>query len=47
MKYKYLSKINDSVYCESDEHAEMIIDSSKQVDPINDPIAETHISYEI
>ena len=43
MKKKYVSTINDSVYYESDEHVDMISDSDKQVDPRNDPIAETHI----
>ena len=35
--------MNDSEYCESDDHVDTISDSRKQVDPINDPIAETHI----
>ena len=43
MKKKDVSKINDSVYYESDEHVDTISDSSKQVDPRNDPIKETHI----
>ena len=43
MKKKYVSTINDSVYNESDEHVDTISDSSKQVDPRNDPIKETHV----
>ena len=43
MKNKYVLTINDSVYYESDEHVDTISDSNKQVDPRNDPIAETHI----
>ena len=43
MRKKDVSKINDSVYNELDEHVDTISDSSKQVDPINDPTAETHI----
>ena len=43
MKNKDVSIINDSVYSELDEHVDTISDSRKQVDPINDPIAETHI----
>ena len=35
--------INDSVYYESDEHIDTIIDSRKQVDASNKPIKETHI----
>ena len=35
--------INDSVYYESDEHVDTIIDSSKKVDASNEPIKETHI----
>ena len=42
MKKKYVSTINDSVYYESDEHVDTISNSSKQVDPRNDPIKETH-----
>ena len=43
MKNKDVSKINDSVYYELDEQVDTISDSRKQVDPINDPIKETHI----
>ena len=43
IKNKDVSTINDSAYYESDEHVDMISYSIKQVDPINDPIAETHI----
>ena len=43
MKKKDASTINDSVYYESDEHADTISDSIKQVDARNDPIKETHI----
>ena len=43
MKDKDVSKINDSVYYESDEHVDTIRDSNKQVDPRNNPIADTHI----
>ena len=42
-KNKDVSTIKDSVYYESDEHVYRISDSNKQVDPKNDPIAETHI----
>ena len=43
MKNKYVSTINDSVYYESDEHADTISDSIKQVDASNEPITDTHI----
>ena len=43
MKNKDVSTINDSVYNDYDEHVDTIRDSSKQVDPRNDPIKETHI----
>ena len=43
MKKKYVSTINDAVYYESDEHADTISDSSKQVDASNTPITYTHI----
>ena len=43
MNKKDVSKINDSVYYESDEHVDTIHDSNKQVDPRNNPIVETHI----
>ena len=38
MKNKDVSRINYSVYYESDKHVDMINDSSKQVDPKNDPM---------
>ena len=37
MKNKEAKAINDSVYYESDEHADTISDSSKQVDASNKP----------
>ena len=43
MKKKDVSTINDSVYYELNEHVDTISDSSKQVDPRNYPIKETHI----
>ena len=43
MEKKYVSTINDLVYYESDEHADTISDSSKQVDTSNKPIKDTHI----
>ena len=43
MKKEKVSTINDSVYHESDEHADTISDSSKQVDASNEPITDTHI----
>ena len=43
MKKKDVSTINDSVYNKSDEHVDTISDSSKQVDPRNNPIKETHV----
>ena len=43
MKKKDVSKINDSVYHESDEQVGTISDYNKKVDPRRDPIAETHI----
>ena len=43
MKNKDVSTISYSVYNESDEHVDTIIDSVKQVDVRNDPIKETHI----
>ena len=43
MKNKYVSTINDSVYYEPDEHADMINNSSKKVDASNDPIKDTQI----
>ena len=43
MKKKDVSKINDSVYYESNEHVYTIIDSSKPVEASNGPIKDTHI----
>ena len=43
MQKEYLSTINDSVYYESEEQVDTIIDSNKQVDPNIDPKEETHI----
>ena len=43
MKKKDVSTIKNSVYYESDEHVDMISDSSKQVDASNKPIKDTHI----
>ena len=43
IKNKDVSTINDSVYTESDEHVDTIIDFIKQLDARNDPIKETHI----
>ena len=43
MKKIDVSTINNSVYHESYEHVDTISDSNKQVDPRNDPIAETRI----
>ena len=43
MKKKETKAIVDSVYHESDEHADSISDSSKQVDASNKPITDTHI----
>ena len=43
MKNKDVSIINDSVYCESDEHVDTMNDLKKQVDASNKPIKETHI----
>ena len=43
VKNKDVSTINDSVYYESDEHADTISDSSKLVDASNKPITYTHI----
>ena len=42
-KRKKVSTMNDLVYYESDEHADTISDSSKQVDASNEPITDTHI----
>ena len=47
MKNKDVSKINDSVYNELDEHVDTISDSRKQVDARKDPIKETHIVDEV
>ena len=43
MKNKEAKTIYDSVYHESDDHADTISDSIKQVDASNKPIADTHI----
>ena len=43
MKNKYVSTINNYVYYKSYDHVDTISDPQKQVDPRNDPIAETHI----
>ena len=43
IKKKDISTINDSVYNESDEHVDTIIDSIKQVDARNNPIKETRV----
>ena len=43
MKKEKVSTINDSVYYESDEDANTISDSIKQVDASNKPIIDTHI----
>ena len=43
IKNEKVSTINDSVYYESDEHADIISDSIKQVDASNKPITDTHI----
>ena len=43
MKNKEAKTIDDLVYHESDEHADTISDSSKQVDASNEPITDTHI----
>ena len=42
-KKKDISTINDSLYYESDEHADTISDSREQVDASNEPIKDTHI----
>ena len=43
MKKEKVSTINNSVYYDSDEQADTISDSSKQVDASNEPITDTHI----
>ena len=43
MKKKEVSTINNSVYYESDEHADTISDSSKPVDSSNEPITDNQI----
>ena len=43
MKEEKVSTINDLAYYESDEHADTMSDSSKQVDASNKPITDTHI----
>ena len=47
MKKKDVSTIKDSIYNELDEQVDTISDSSKSVDPRNDPIKETHIVDEV
>ena len=42
-KNKDVSTINDSIYYELDEQVYTISDSNKEVDPRNDPMAETQI----
>ena len=43
MKKKEANTINDLVHHESNEHADIISDSSKQVDASNKPFTGTHI----
>ena len=43
MKEEKVSTINDLIYYESDEHADTMSDSIKQVDTSNKPITDTHI----
>ena len=43
MKKKEKKAIDNSVYHESDEHADTISDSIKQVDASNKPITDTRI----
>ena len=43
MKKEKVSKINDLVYYESDEHADTMSDSIKHVDASNIKITDTHI----
>ena len=43
MKKKDKNAINDSVYYQSDEPADTMSDSRKQVDASNKPITDTHI----
>ena len=43
MKEEKVSTINDLVYYESDEHADTMSDSSKQVDASNKRTTDTHI----
>ena len=43
MKEEKVSTINNSVYYESDDHADTMSDSSKKVDASNKPITDTHI----
>ena len=44
---KYVSKINNSVYYDSDEQVDMISNSNKPVDPSSNPNIETHIINKI
>ena len=43
MKKKDVSTINNSVYYQSDEHADTLSDSRKPVDASTEPITDTHI----
>ena len=43
MKKEKVSTINDLVYYDSDDHADTMSDSSKQVDASNKPITDTQI----
>ena len=43
MKEEKVSTINNLAYYESDEHADTMSDSIKQVDASNKPIIDTHI----
>ena len=47
MKKKEAKAINDLVYHESDEHADIISDSSKQIDASKKPITDTYIVEDI
>ena len=47
MKKKYLSTIKYSVYYKLGEHVDTISDSNKQVDPRNNPIAETRYNLSV
>ena len=43
MKEEKVSTIKDSVYYESDDHADTMSDLNKQVDASNKPITDAHI----